>query len=225
VKNVTKAARMSAAAFLNAVRLHRDSVLLFQHERYASAFQLSVLAQEEFGKTLLLEEFVFRVRVGERRSLEDSSRLLADIVSHRLKQTWFAKQEWESAAFARMKPPTLRMFLEVEQGRLESRKQDATYVGLTRTKGGGLDPNGRLVIPERRVTEASASRQLTRVADVLTALVEGHLYSFWMVDTDELAECMTEDLASELRELWPHLTLAIERKLARWREHSSRRGS
>lgn len=91
MKNVEKAARTSAAAFENAVRLHRDSVLLVENARYPSAFTLSVTAAEEIGKTFLLEEFVYATNVGQSLPTQ-SGNILRDIVSHRWKQVWFAKQ-------------------------------------------------------------------------------------------------------------------------------------
>jgi AbiV family abortive infection protein len=201
MRNVRKAARMSAAAFLNAIRLHKDSILLFMNQRYPSAFQISILSQEEIGKTFLLEEFVYRVQVGE-HDPANSGPLLTDIVSHKWKQLWFARQEVDFGG-----PPFSRRAIqlvdEARSGVLERRKQDGTYVGLTRTPEGRLDPDGRMVVPAFRVGEKQAAGQITRVADVLTSLADGFLQGILMMDTEELSACLTPELAAELAELWP----------------------
>lgn len=213
MRNQDKASRLSAAAFLNACRLHRDSVLLFKHGRYPSAFQLSVLAQEEIGKTFLLEEFIFRVRVGEHRA-EDSGKLMTDILSHRSKQLWFTLREWDVTLTRSAR--VARFVEDARSGRLETRKQNATYVGLTRRPNGKPDPKGRIVAPNSRISEKHAAEQLTRVGDVLTWLVDGYQRGILMMDTEELEACLTQALEAELEELWPDRTPALQRILDSW---------
>jgi AbiV family abortive infection protein len=57
--NMKKFERMCILAFSNALRLHSDSVLLFKHKSYASAYAISILALEETGKYHLLANFVW----------------------------------------------------------------------------------------------------------------------------------------------------------------------
>lgn len=204
MRNQQKAARLAAAAFQNACRLHRDSVLLYRHGRYPSAFQLSVLAQEEVGKTFRLEEFIFRVRVGEHDPDEAWPELLGDLLSHRQKQSWFTRQEFDrvfprGAGTSRV----YRLMDDALTGRLERRKQDATLVGLSRDHRGKVDPRGRILRPDARIGERHAAEQLTRVGDVLAWLVEGYRRGVLVMDTADVEECLTRALESELHELWP----------------------
>lgn len=201
MKRAAKAARMSAAAFLNAVRLHRDAVMLYDTGRYPSAFQLSVLSQEEIGKCFLLEEFVFRV-AAKYPDPADSRRLLAAIVSHRWKQLWFAKQEVDMSLHP-LSREEMRFFTEAQSGVLEKRKQDATYVGLTRTLMGRPDGNGRILVPASRVGQRHAAEQITRVGDVFAWLVHGYLDNVLVMDTEDLEACLSPQLAAELDDLWP----------------------
>lgn len=192
--NVDTAAAMGAAAFRNAIRLHRDAVLLYRNGRLPSAFQLSVLSQEEIGKAFMLEEYVFRVRIGENHP-QYLGRLLSDILKHRWKQLWFAKEEVDHGD-----PPfsdkAIQLVNRARTGKTERRKQDATYVGR-------LDGHGRVQTPEDRIGSENAAEQISRVSDVLRTLVDGFLGGRLIVDTDELEACLTPELRDELRDLWP----------------------
>lgn len=220
MRNQEKAARLAAAAFLNACRLHRDSVLLYRNSRYPSSFQLSVLAQEEIGKTFRLEDFIFRVRLGEHDPDESWPELLKDLLSHSRKQFWFTKQEFDRVLPGRPLggPRIFRLMDEALAGQMERRKQDAALVGLTRDDRGKPDPRGRIVRPDVRVGERLAAEQLTRVSDVLTWLVEGHQRGVLVVDTEEVSECLTRTLETELSELW-RASPTLQRTLDVWRSH------
>src|SRR5437016_9472596 len=57
--NKYKLARLEVATFQNGLRLHFDAIRLFQGRSYPSAFQLSVLALEEFGKAEMVSWYLF----------------------------------------------------------------------------------------------------------------------------------------------------------------------
>ena len=56
---------MARLSFENALRLHRDSILLYNNKSFISAYLLSVLAQEEIGKAFLLEEHIFQTSINQ----------------------------------------------------------------------------------------------------------------------------------------------------------------
>lgn len=60
-----KAAKLAAAALQNAMPLNRGGVL-FRHALSSGLPAARFRVQEEVGKTFRLEEFVFRLRIGER---------------------------------------------------------------------------------------------------------------------------------------------------------------
>ena len=66
--NSHKIERMSVLALKNAIRLHSDSVVLFNNRSYPSAFFLSVLALEEIGKTFQLMDFYYHSQVDDCRN-------------------------------------------------------------------------------------------------------------------------------------------------------------
>ena len=51
--------RLAIESLKNAIRLHLDSISLFELGSYPSAFQLSVLALEEFSKAKWLEHYIY----------------------------------------------------------------------------------------------------------------------------------------------------------------------
>lgn len=55
--NLRKVEKMAYLALENGLRLHQDSILLFNNKRYPSAYFLSILALEEIGKFFLIEDF------------------------------------------------------------------------------------------------------------------------------------------------------------------------
>ncbi|NIE63033.1 AbiV family abortive infection protein [Burkholderia sp. Ax-1719] len=49
--------KLGKESLLNALRLHRDAILLFKAGSFPSAFQLSVLSLEEFAKAKWVEHY------------------------------------------------------------------------------------------------------------------------------------------------------------------------
>lgn len=54
-----KLARIAVESLRNSLRLHFDSIFLFKNGSYPTAFQVSVLALEEFAKAKWVEDFCF----------------------------------------------------------------------------------------------------------------------------------------------------------------------
>jgi AbiV family abortive infection protein len=218
--SLNKAARLAAAALDNSVRLHRDSVLLFRNDRYASSFQLSVLSQEEIGKSFLLEEFIYRIGVGEDPAVGS----MRDLLSHSTKQFWFVRHEVDIRMLGYRAPRLSRVQRLIDDalsGRLERRRQDASYVGLTRDARGKADFNGQVLRPERRVTRRQAAEQITRVSDVLTWLVEGYQRELLGTEAAEIDQTLSPTLEAELADLWP-TSPGLRRTLNGWRSRPLR---
>jgi len=104
--NVRKIEKMEYLTFRNALRLHLDSIKLFQIGSYPSSFFLSVLALEEFGKACLLGDFVFYWGRDVRMQPKDD----------------------RNAALDLPKP----FALAISNGRLDRLKQESVYVGFER---------------------------------------------------------------------------------------------
>lgn len=81
---------MAILAFKNGLRLHEDSILLFHSGAYPSALLLSVLSLEELGKSMALEEYVWRARTESRAKPDLEKQFIDRLYSHKYKQLSFA---------------------------------------------------------------------------------------------------------------------------------------
>jgi AbiV family abortive infection protein len=142
--------RLAVESLRNAIRLHFDSLFLFEIGSYPSAFQLSVLALEEFSKAKWLEHYIYS-------SETNSGYPDADFEQKWLKLL-YSHPEKQWAFIARDLTDFSPKFSEsIEDRKLEERKQNATYVGLPRVKG-SVDVNGRISIPTK--TSSKDAKQL-----------------------------------------------------------------
>lgn len=96
---------------------------------------------------------------------------------------------------------------EAREGRLEQRRQDSAYVGLSRTRARRPDPAGRIIKPVSRVGAKQALSQI-RSVDVVLGLWLMATWGVLVMDTAELEACLTPDLARELQEMSRSLTEA-----------------
>lgn len=118
-----KLAELEFQSYQNALRLHSDSLLLYANRSFASAFALSVLANEEFGKGFGIAEICFQVRFEKKFSREDAKFLRDLLTDHRVKQRWFASHifSW---------PMMARKYQVKRTERLQVEKNNALYVGV-----------------------------------------------------------------------------------------------
>lgn len=132
---------MGSESLKNSLRLHFDAMLLFRADSYASAFQLSVLALEEFSKAKWIEHYVWTSETNDGYPGEDFEKSwLQALYRHPEKQWAFLSRDAMeySPAFAKF----------IRSGRLEEKKQQAVYVGLSRSRK-GIDLNSRVSTPQR----------------------------------------------------------------------------
>lgn len=212
--NSRKMGRLAAESFKNGLRLHRDSIALFDRHSYPSSYQLSILAQEEIGKTFVFEEVAFQYRASDMTE-EDAARFLkATLLDHRVKQSWFVRHagEWTGrgglgslSAFA----------TEVYEGKLERRKQNAVYVGLP-VRNKTIDLKGRINRP-RKIKRQQAEQHITGVNDFVIEIIERCRRDLSIVDTSELDEALDHSLVAELEALWSSSSSASRRRLKRIR--------
>jgi len=106
--NLKKLDRMELLAFQNGLRLHRDAILLYKNKSYPSAFYLSVLSQEEFGKAEMIGDFVFHSRTDGRATDEQEEKWAQSLYRHPLKQNSFL---WHSP-FMDWSPSFLKLMQE-----------------------------------------------------------------------------------------------------------------
>jgi AbiV family abortive infection protein len=148
------------ACLQNALRLHFDSVLLAKERSFASAFAISVIASEEFGKAFAIEEIVFQTRTGTTGQIHpEYAKLMRALLSdHKLKQGWFLR-----SFFDIFSPKGVFRRYQTIQGA----KNDALYVGVR--KG-----NHHIVRPFL-ISASKAKQQIRTVNNALIDSIEGTL--------------------------------------------------
>ncbi|MDQ1591613.1 MAG: hypothetical protein QOG71_2240 [Pyrinomonadaceae bacterium] len=188
--NLNKISKVAELAFENGIRLHFDSILLFEHESHPSAYFLSILALEEFGKYTLLDNFVWHSRIDGRRP--DEVKELDRILWHQLKQKVFAN---DAEDFIPKK-----ILDDFRSGKLEVLKQNAVYVGLKRIQR-KTNLKSKVITPYS-VGEEKAKRQITIVNDFLINLTLSVIKDVYIIDTEGVESMLNEDLLRELTEGW-----------------------
>jgi AbiV family abortive infection protein len=196
---------MAYLAFENGLRLHADGIRLFQSKPYASAYLISVLSMEEFGKSLALEGYLWKTH-GDRQIPWDIERkVIADLYDHKYKQWKFA-WNMELPGYCR------KVVQDIFDGKAETRKQAATYVGLRRI-GKALDYKGKIVNP-LKLRARVASDQITVVNDFLLVLALGSIKGTDGLDLVEIDKLFTHRFVKDLRDQWPVMSLSAARQYA-----------
>ena len=147
---------MAYLALKNAIRLHLDSILLFEHRSFASSLQMSILAMEELGKACELEHYTFHVSVDFRPEPQEERKWLSLLYSHHWKQ--------EAAVGRDMINYSPKFIRFVHDKRLDHAKQTATYVGLRRTPE-GIDVAGKIQSPFS-IKRPRARKQISLINDI-----------------------------------------------------------
>ncbi|MFA5095681.1 MAG: AbiV family abortive infection protein [Candidatus Paceibacterota bacterium] len=192
--NLKKIEKISTLAFDNGLRLHFDSILLFFNKSWPSAFHLSILAMEEFGKAKWCDSFVFYTSPLENRDAEEENKWLKLLYNHREKQCAFIEEEIFNY------PP--KFFDLVKGGGLEKAKQYATYVGLRKNKD-KIEISGKIYYPQR-IRKEKSKRQITLINDYLLDLISGKISGKYLVDNEKTESKLNRKLLNKLKSIWPH---------------------
>jgi AbiV family abortive infection protein len=196
---------MAYLAFENGLRLHADGIRLFRSKSYPSAYLISVLSMEEFGKSLALEDYLWATRTGGQIPLDMERKVIADLYDHKFKQSKFA---WniDVPGYCR------KVVQDIFDGKAETQKQAATYVGLRRT-GRAIDHKGRIVNP-LKLRAKIASAQITVVNDFLLVLALGSIKGTHSSDLMEIDKLFTHRFVQNLRDSWPEMSRSTARRYA-----------
>lgn len=142
--------RMAEESLRNTLRLHIDSIILFQYGSYPSAYQLSVLSLEEFAKAKWIDHYFYSSITNEGfPDAEFEQEWLKLLYLHPEKQFAFIGRELFDYS------PKFVKF--VRDGKLELRKQQSAYVGLERSKG-KVKTNSRISVPSSKIKERDAKQ-------------------------------------------------------------------
>jgi AbiV family abortive infection protein len=191
-----KLVKIAAESLRNSLRLHFDAVLLFENESYPSAYQLSVLSLEEFAKAKWVEHYIWSSLTNNGYpDAEFEQKWLKLLYQHPEKQWAFmAREIWDYSP----------KFAEFIKGRgLEEKKQNATYVGLSRSKG-KVDASSRVSLPTR-IKEKDAQQLISLINNECLEIIKLIEFQEWFFDVEGMDEVMSPEVKLKL-EKWPYKT-------------------
>ena len=204
--NLRKIDKMAGLSFENGLRLHFDSIVLFNSKSFPSAFFLSVLAIEEIGKSFLLTDFLFHSRIDGRMGEKMEKKWLGLIYLHRTKQNSFAFNF--DSIFS-----TDNFFESIYKGEQEILKQNSVYIGLERNKR-KINLKSRINNP-LKINEKKAQDQITSINDCLLCFILGAIKEAYCVDADSVEKLLNEHLYNKLKKLWPYIHYKTKVRLAK----------
>lgn len=150
--------KIATESLRNTIRLHFDSVLLYENGSYPSALQLSVLALEEFSKANWIDHYIWTSETNEGYLREE------------FEQEWFKllylhpKKQWNFVA-REINDYSPKFISLIQSRKLEEKKQNSIYVGLSRTKG-KIDKDSRVSTPWR-IQQKDAKQFISIINDEL----------------------------------------------------------
>jgi AbiV family abortive infection protein len=188
-----KLRKLATESFKNGLRLHFDSILLFENESFPSAFQLSVLALEEFSKSYWVEQYYYSSITNDGFPDKDfEQKWLNLLYFHTKKQRaffgWGVSKDYSS-----------KFIKSIEKGELELRKHKATYVGLSK-QNKEVDVNSRISLPTR-VKNKDAKQMISLLNDYLKDMCDMKEFYDVHCDITNKDELLNEELKNKL-EKW-----------------------
>lgn len=193
--SVYKFKKLSTESFRNGLRLHFDSILLYNNQSYPSALQLSILALEELSKSYWIEHYYYSSITNEGfPDVEFEQKWLKLLYVHTKKHQAFVGWGWEfeyKDAFNEA----------LRDGSIDQLKQTATYVGLERNKG-KIETRGRISLPSK-IKSKDAQKIISVLNDYLLDRCDMKKYYEYHFEIDEKDKLLNDELYSKL-EAWNH---------------------
>lgn len=195
--------KIAKESLINAIRLHEDSILLFNNSSFPSAFQMSVLALEEFSKAKWVDHYYYTSVTNDGfPDIDFEQEWLKLLYYHPKKQFAFIGRELFDYS-----PKFIKL---VETRKLELKKQQAIYVGLDRVKG-AIDTDSRVSIPAKKIKEKDAKQLISLVNHEFIEIYSSIQLQgdYWGID--ELDKVIDEN-KYEILSNWSHNTGLKSRK-------------
>lgn len=188
--------KLAIESFVNGLRLHFDSILLYKNKAYPTALQIAIIAIEEIAKAKWIEHYYYSSITNNGFPEEDfEQKWLNLLFIHREKQYAFIAREIFDYS------PEFSEF--VKQGELEKLKQKATYVGLERIKN-KINVNSQISIP-CKIKSSDARRIISLVNDVLIEACQLKILQDHYFDIKEMNDLMNPELLAKLK-TWKYRT-------------------
>lgn len=154
---------MTVLSFRNAIQLHLDSWLLYKNKSYSTAYYISVMAMEEFGKMKKLNIQTFYTGICDNvgftdKEFEDS---FEEIRSHPFKQqnaiVDHVKFDENSGKITAPK-----QYEHILEDSYNKAKENSIYVGIKKSKRGRES-----IINPLNVTKETALKQIAIVQEII----------------------------------------------------------
>lgn len=187
--SIYKLKKISIESFINGLRLHFDSIFLFNNNSYPASFQLSVLAMEEFSKSDWVEHYYWSSITNGFPDVDFEQEWLQLLYLHPKKQItfiWRTMHQEYSPKFVKL----------VEDKQLELKKQRATYVGLDKVKG-IIDVNSRISLPSR-IKEVDTKKMISMINDYVKDICKRKYSQGFYFDIEEKDKIINRKLEKRL---------------------------
>ncbi|MDO6601650.1 AbiV family abortive infection protein [Arenibacter palladensis] len=196
--------KFSTEAMKNAIRIHMDSILLFDNESYPSSYHLSVLALEEIAKSDWIDHYVETTTTNHglpEPDGKDEQEWIKLLYIHRRKHFAFINQQFHFLS---------RDFYDfADSAKLELKKQKAIYVGLERSKK-GIDTKSKISKPISQIKLNDAKKIISLNNQVLMNQCIRNIQNGFYYGPEEKYEILNQDLLIELEEKWKFKSRIIE---------------
>lgn len=192
-----KLKRFAILAFENSIRLHSDSILLYNESRYPTAFYISVIAMEEMAKAKELEHFYFMSLTGDvRADFELEQKILLRLFDHKSKQRAFAYRD-----FYDYSPKFLK---SIDTKQLDNKKLQALYVGLEKIKN-TVNIEGKISTP-KKIRKADTIRQISLINSELREFIKLKDFHDGYFNIEEMDLLLDETRTRDLVTSWKYKT-------------------
>lgn len=216
--NEEKLLKAEIESFKNGLRLHFDSIKLFENKSYPSSYYLSALALEEFGKQCLIDKIIFRYNEhkNEFDTKEDFRKWCKQyekaLLSHSTKQGFAIKDDFcfIGKEYYRVQK---KFFSEIygkdgNRGSFDLKKQRSIYVGFS-----GNSLKGKIQKPIDFVPRNKAKHQITAINDYIINYIILVRCGRWELDNENLSRYFNISLLRKLTRIWKYRHSETKKRL------------
>ncbi|MBR3501715.1 MAG: AbiV family abortive infection protein [Alphaproteobacteria bacterium] len=176
--NYNTKAEMAILSFQNAIKLHNDSWILYKNKSYSTAYYISVVALEEFGKMQILNYHAFYGQIVDESHTRDIEfeNEFNNIYLHSSKQ----ENAIDDFVF-HGSPETEKRFQHILGKQYNKTKEDSIYVGIRKSNRGNIK-----IINPLEITRKQTLYQISLVQELLLDAIVNVKKVGYYYDTLEL---------------------------------------
>ncbi|SIT13705.1 abortive infection protein, AbiV family [Chryseobacterium ureilyticum] len=195
-RRIKKFEKLSVESIKNALRLHKDSILLFENKSYPSAYQLSVLSLEEIAKSGWIDHYVDVSTTNNglpEPDGEDEQNWIKLLYIHTSKHFAFINQNFHSL--------DKEFYDFASTSNLEFKKQKSIYVGLERERR-KINTKSKILIPTKQIKQKDASEIIALNNQCLLNQCLNNINNEHYYGPYEKYTILNTDLLNELKKKW-----------------------